>query len=60
MREVTSVRLHVNRAIERVKKFNILQSTFSLSTVLELNKIWVVRNYLVNFIPHLAPDKETD
>ena len=26
----------------------------------KLNKLWVMCNYLVNFLPQLVPDKETD
>ena len=26
----------------------------------ELNKIWVICNYLVDFLPQLIPDKKTD
>ena len=59
-REITSVHVHIERAIEIVKKINILQSIFSLSTAQELNIIWVICNYFVSFLPQLAPDKETD
>ena len=59
-RQIASVRVHVERAIERVKNFKILQSTFPLSVAPELNNIWVICNYLVNFLPQLVPDKETD
>ena len=58
--QIASVRVHVERAIDRVKKFKILQSTFPLSMAPELNKVWVICNYLTNFIPQLVPDKETD
>ena len=50
-RQITSVCVHVERAIERVKSFKILQSTFSMSMAPELNKIRVICNYLVNFLP---------
>ena len=59
-RQIASVRVHVERAIERVKNFKILQSTFPLSMAPELNKIWVICNYLVNFLPQLVPDKKNN
>ena len=58
--QLASVRVHVERAIDRVKKFKILQSTFPLSMAPELSKVWVICNYLINFLPQLVPDKETD
>ena len=58
-RQIAPIRAHVERAIERVKNFKILQSTFPLSMAPELNKIWVICDYLVNFLPQLVPDKET-
>ncbi len=36
---IASVRVHVERAIERVKNYKILQTIFKLSMALELNKI---------------------
>ena len=58
-RQIASVRAHVGRAIERIKNFKILQSTFLLSMAPELNKIWVICDCLVNFLPQLVPDKKT-
>ena len=57
-RRIASVRVHVERAIERVKNYRILQTVFPLSMAPELNKIWVVCCYLVNFLPQLIPDKD--
>ena len=57
-RKIASVRVHVERAIERVKNYRILQTVFQLSMAPELNKIWVVCCYLVNFLPPLVTDKE--
>ena len=50
-RQIASVRVHVERAIERVKNFKILQSTFPLPMAPELIEIWVMCSYLVNFLP---------
>ncbi|XP_057293202.1 uncharacterized protein LOC130621831 [Hydractinia symbiolongicarpus] len=39
-RRIASVRVHVERAINRVKNFKILQSIFPLSMAPDLNKVW--------------------
>ena len=57
-RKIASVRVHVERAIERVKNYRILQTVFPLSMAPELNKIWIICCYLVNFLPPLVVDKE--
>ena len=57
-RRIASLRVHVERAIERVKNFKILQNVFPLSMAADLNKIWVICCYLVNFLPPLISDKE--
>ena len=46
-------RVHVERAIERVENYKILQNVFPLSMAPDLNKIWVICCYLVNFCHHL-------
>ncbi len=53
-RRIASVRVHVERAIERVKNYKILQTVFKLSMAPELNKIWIICCYLVNFLPQLV------
>ena len=53
-RRIASVRVHVERAIERVKNYKILQTIFKLSMAPELNKIWIICCYLVNFLPQLV------
>ena len=52
-RRIASVRVHVERAIERIKNYRILQTKFQLSMASDLNKIWVTCCYLVNFLPPL-------
>ena len=37
-RRISSVRVHVERAIERIKNYRILQNTFQLSMSADLNK----------------------
>ena len=53
-RQKVSVRVHVESAIERVKNFKTLQSMAP-----ELNKRWVLSNYLANFLPRLLTGKKT-
>ena len=59
-RKIASVRVHVERAIERIKNYRILQTVFPLSMAPELNKIWVICCYLVNFLPPLIVDKVSE
>jgi len=53
-RHIASVRVHVERAIERVKNYKILQTVFELSMAPDLNKISITCCYLVNFFPQLV------
>ena len=55
-RRIASVRIHVERAIERVKNYKILQGRYPTSMIAELNKIWVICCYLINFLPPLVND----
>lgn len=57
-RRIASVRVHVERAINRVKNFRILQSIFPLSMAPDLNKVWLICCYLVNFLPPLIAQNE--
>ncbi|XP_065653059.1 uncharacterized protein LOC136080372 [Hydra vulgaris] len=52
-RRIASVRIHVERAIARIKNYRILQNTFPLSMAADMNKIWVIVCYLVTFLPPL-------
>ena len=47
-RDVASVRIHVERAIERVKNYNILTQIIPNSMAEDLNKIWKVCALLTN------------
>ena len=53
-RHIASVRVHVERAIERVKNYKILQTVFKVSMAPDLNKSWITCCYLVNFFPQLV------
>lgn len=47
-RSIASVRIHVERVIGRVRRFNILNHTFPNNSLSALNKIWVNCCYLTN------------
>ena len=57
-RRIASVRIHVERAIARVKNFRILSTVFPISMAADLNKIWVICCYLTNFLPPLLVEKD--
>lgn len=48
-RQIASVRIHVERAIERIKNFNILRQVIPNTMVEDINKIWKVCAILTNF-----------
>ena len=48
-REIASVRIHVERAIERVKNCNILKQILPNSMSEDIGKIWKVCCLLANF-----------
>nr|XP_047124127.1 uncharacterized protein LOC105845508 [Hydra vulgaris] len=52
-RRIASVRIHVERAIARIKNYKILQNAFPLTMAADMNKIWVIVCYLVTFLPPL-------
>ena len=52
-RRIASVRIHVERAIARIKNFRILSTVFPISMGADSNKIWVICCYLSNFLPPL-------
>ena len=52
-RRIASVRIHVERAINRIKTFRILHQTVPLSMHRDLSRIWTVCCYLSNFLPKL-------
>ena len=56
-RRIASVRVHVERATERIKNYKILQTVFQLSMAADFNKIWVICCYLVNFLSPLIAEK---
>lgn len=54
-RQIASLRIHVERAIGRIKQFAILQGNFPLSMVRQVNQIVCVCAWLTNFHPALIP-----
>ncbi len=54
-RKIASVRIHVERAIGRIKKFQILKGTIPISMSRLSNQIVFVRAFLTNFLPALVP-----
>ena len=56
-RQIASVRVHVERAIRRIKTFRILKTIFPISMSADLNKIWIICAYLTNFLPPLIAVK---
>ena len=62
-RLIASLRIHVERAIGRMKNFTILKGTFPINMARIANQIVCVCAWLTNFFPPLVPpptDKETD
>ncbi len=57
-RQITCVRIHMERAISRIKTFRIIKSVFPITMARELNQIWAICSYLTNFLPPLIV--ETD
>ena len=50
---IASVRIHVEQAIQRIKKFRQLRNVISLSLHGSINQIWTVSCLLCNFLPPL-------
>lgn len=54
-RTISSLRIHVERAIGRMKTFRILKETFPISMARLANQIVCVCGRLTNFYPALVP-----
>ena len=58
---IASVRIHVERAIQRIKKFKIIRNEIPLSLHGSINQIWTVVCLLTNLLPPLVQkDNETN
>ena len=53
-RRIASVRIHVERVINRVKSFRIISQTVPLTVYKDLSRIWYVCCTLTNFLPMLV------
>ena len=58
-RKIASVRIHVERAIGRIKTFQILKGIISLSMARITNQIIFVCAFLTNFLPALVPSSKS-
>ena len=54
---IASVRIHVERAIQRIKKFRQICNEIPLVLHGSINQIWTVRCLLCNFMPPLIKQK---
>ena len=57
-RKIASVRIHVERAIGRIKSFQILKHTISITLAGLSNQIVTICAFLSNFKPVLVPPAE--
>ena len=57
-RRIAKHRIHVERAIQRIKSFRILQHALPISMAADLNKIWVICSYLTLFCRPLIKEHE--
>ena len=51
--KITSVRIHVERAIQRIKTYSIIQNEIPLTLHGSINQIWTVICLLTNLAPRL-------
>jgi hypothetical protein len=56
---IASLRIHVERAIARIKSFRILSTVFPISMAANLNNFWVICCYLTTLLPPLLVERET-
>ena len=48
IRQIAGVRIHVERAILRIKTVKLVRTVFPITMGADLNKIWVICSYLLN------------
>ena len=56
-RKIASVRVHVERAISRIKNYRILHQVLPITMAQDVDKIWTVCSYLTLFLPPLINEK---
>ena len=57
-RKIASVRVHVERAIARIKTYRILHQVVPLTLAENLEHIWSVCSYLTLFLPPIIKEKQ--
>ena len=57
-RRIAKHRIHVERAIQRIKSFRILKQPLQIIMAADLNKIWVICSYLTLFFRPLIKECE--
>ena len=57
-RKIASVRVHVERAIARIKNYRILHQVVPLTLTENLEHIWSVCSYLTLFLPPIIREKQ--
>ena len=57
-RKIASLRIHVERAIGRIKQYRILSSVVPLTLVMSMDSIWCVCSALSLFHPPLVTDSK--
>lgn len=57
-RRIAALCIHVERAIHRIKCFQILKIKFPSSMAADQNKMWVICAYLCNFLPPIIAESE--
>ena len=55
-RKIASVRVHVERAISRIKNYRILNQVIPISLSDDLDNIWTICSYLTMFLPPLIAE----
>jgi len=55
---IASVQIHVERAIQRIKKFKVLRNEIPLTLHGSVNQIWTVACLLCNFMPPLIAQQD--
>ena len=58
-RKLASVRVHVERAIARIKKHRILQQVIPLTLADNLDQIWGVCSYLILLFRPIIKEKQS-
>ncbi|XP_053389776.1 uncharacterized protein LOC128552744 [Mercenaria mercenaria] len=54
---IANLRIHVEREMERIKNFRIVQGTMPITMSSQATKIWKICVSLTNFLPPLVPNR---